>query len=47
MGLCKTFSCRKSVGAVQNLITGAITDAEGENIQICVSIPVGDVELSL
>ncbi|GFG68732.1 ferredoxin reductase [Mycolicibacter senuensis] len=47
MGLCKTCTCRKTAGTVQNLITGALSDAGEENIQICVSIPVGDVELSL
>ncbi|MEB3022702.1 ferredoxin reductase [[Mycobacterium] crassicus] len=47
MGICKTCTCRKTVGTVQNLITGALSDAENETIQICVSIPVGDVELSL
>ncbi|MEB3032130.1 flavin reductase family protein [[Mycobacterium] nativiensis] len=47
MGICKTCTCRKTVGTVQNLITGAISDANDERIQICVSVPVGDVELSL
>lgn len=47
MGLCKTCTCRKTVGTVQNLITGMFSSAANEDIQICVSIPVGDVELAL
>ncbi|MCV7383832.1 ferredoxin reductase [Mycolicibacter longobardus] len=47
MGLCKTCTCRKTVGTVQNVITGMLSTAGDENIQICVSIPVGDVELAL
>lgn len=47
MGLCKTCTCRKTVGTVQNLITGMLSTAGDEHIQICVSIPIGDVELVL
>jgi len=47
MGMCKTCTCRKTGGTVRNLITGALSNAGDENIQICVSIPVGDVELCL
>ncbi len=47
MGICHSCTCRKTVGTVRNLITGAVSTAEGEDIQICVSVPVGDVEIDL
>ncbi|HEX7323645.1 MAG TPA: ferredoxin reductase [Mycobacterium sp.] len=47
MGICHTCTCRKTRGTVRNLITGAVSTADDEDIQICVSIPLGDVELSL
>jgi stearoyl-CoA 9-desaturase NADPH oxidoreductase len=47
MGICHTCTRRKSSGAVKNLITGAVSAADGEDVQICVSAPVGNVELSL
>lgn len=47
MGICHSCTCRKTGGAVRNLITGAVSTAESEDIQICVSVPVGDVEIDL
>ena len=47
MGICHSCTCRKTGGTVRNLITGAISTAEGEDIQICVSAAVGDVEINL
>ena len=47
MGICHTCTRRKSRGAVKNLITGSVSAAEEEDVQICVSVPVGDVELDL
>jgi stearoyl-CoA 9-desaturase NADPH oxidoreductase len=47
MGICHTCTRRKTRGAVKNLITGAVSSAEEEDVQICVSVPVGDVELAL
>lgn len=47
MGICHSCTCRKTGGAVRNLITGAISTADSEDIQICVSVPVGDVEIDL
>jgi len=32
---------------VRNLTTGAISHADDEAVQICVSVPVGDVEIEL
>jgi ferredoxin-NADP reductase len=47
MGICHTCTRRKTAGTVRNLITGAVSTAPDEDVQICVSVPVGDVELSL
>ncbi|MCW2651212.1 MAG: stearoyl-CoA 9-desaturase oxidoreductase [Mycobacterium sp.] len=47
MGICHSCTRRKKRGAVKNLITGAISAADEEDVQICVSVPVGDVELAL
>jgi len=47
MGICNTCSCRKTAGTVRNVITGEISNAREEQIRICVSVPVGDVELDL
>jgi stearoyl-CoA 9-desaturase NADPH oxidoreductase len=47
MGICHTCTRRKTSGAVKNLITGAVSAADGEDVQICVTAPVGDVALAL
>jgi len=47
MGICHTCTRRKTRGAVRNLTTGAVSAADGEDVQICVSAPVGDIELAL
>ena len=47
MGICHTCSCRKTAGSVRNAITGEVSAAEDEEIRICVSVPVGDVQLEL
>nr|CRL78386.1 oxidoreductase FAD-binding subunit [Mycolicibacterium malmesburyense] len=47
MGICHSCTRRKSRGAVKNLITGAVSAAEDEDVQICVSSPVGDVDIAL
>jgi ferredoxin-NADP reductase len=47
MGICHSCTRRKTRGAVKNLITGAVSSAEQEDVQICVSVPVGDVEIAL
>ena len=47
MGICHTCTCHKTAGRVRNLVTGEISSAEEEDIQICVSVPAGDVELDL
>jgi ferredoxin-NADP reductase len=47
MGICHTCTCRKDAGAVRNLLTGEVSDEEDEDIQLCVSVPVGDVALQI
>jgi ferredoxin-NADP reductase len=47
MGICHSCTRRKTRGAVKNLITGAVSTADEEDIQICVSAPVGDVDIAL
>ncbi len=47
MGICHTCTRRKLTGTVRNLTTGAVSTGPDEDVQICVSVPVGDVELSL
>lgn len=47
MGICHSCTRRKTRGAVRNLITGTVSSAEEEDVQICVSVPVGDVDLAL
>ena len=47
MGICHSCTRRKTRGAVKNLITGAVSNAEQEDVQICVSVPVGDVDIAL
>jgi stearoyl-CoA 9-desaturase NADPH oxidoreductase len=47
MGICHSCTRRKTRGAVKNLITRAVSGAEQEDVQICVSVPVGDVDIAL
>jgi ferredoxin-NADP reductase len=47
MGICHTCTRRKTSGAVKNLITGAVSATDGEDVQICVTAPVGDVAMAL
>jgi stearoyl-CoA 9-desaturase NADPH oxidoreductase len=47
MGICHTCTCRKAAGAVRNVRTGHVSDEEDEDIQLCISVPVGDVALEL
>jgi len=47
MGICHSCTRRKTHGVVKNLITGAVSSAEQEDVQICVTVPVGDVDIAL
>jgi stearoyl-CoA 9-desaturase NADPH oxidoreductase len=46
-GICHGCTQRKVSGVVRDLRTGAIDDTPDQNIQLCVSAPVGDVTLDL
>ena len=45
MGICRTCKCRKQSGVVQNLLTGEISTAPDEDIQLCISLARSDVTL--
>ena len=47
MGICHTCTRRKKSGAVRNLTTGAVSTGPDEDVQICVTVPVGDVDIAL
>ena len=47
MGICHTCTRRKTGGVVRNLTTGAVSTAPDDDVQICVSVPVGDVDIAL
>ncbi len=47
MGICHTCTCRKLAGTVRDLNSGELSSGEEQDIQICVSVPAGDVELDL
>ena len=47
MGICHSCTRRKTSGMVKNLTTGVMSSTEAEDVQICVSVPVGDVDIAL
>ena len=47
MGICHTCTRTKISGPVKNLITGAVSTAPDEIIEICVTAPCGDVQIDL
>ena len=47
MGICFSCTSRKVEGTVRNVITGAESSLPDEDIQICVSSPVGDCVVDL
>lgn len=47
MGICHTCTCRKRAGTHKNLVTGEVSSAPDEEIQLCVSAPLGDLTLEL
>lgn len=47
MGICHSCTCRKTTGRVKNIISGRESGDGDEEIQPCVSVPVGDVTLML
>ena len=47
MGICFTCTSRKTEGTVRNILSGAESSRPDEDIQICVSAPVGDCVVDL
>lgn len=47
MGICHTCTCRKRAGTHKNLVTGEVSSAPDEEIQLCVSAALGDLTLEL
>jgi ferredoxin-NADP reductase len=47
MGICHTCTRRLCTGIVRDAVTGDLTNGPDVNIRICVSVPVGDVEIDL
>lgn len=47
MGICHTCTTRKLAGRVRNLSSGALSTGEPQDIQLCVSVPDGEVELDI
>ncbi len=47
MGICKSCTCTKRAGSVRNLVTGAVSHEPDEEIQLCITAPLSDLELGL
>jgi len=47
MGICHTCTRRKLGGRVRNIHSGELSSLEEEDVQLCVSVPAGDVVLDL
>lgn len=47
IGICHTCKCTKTAGQVRNLLTGELSSNGQEDIQICITTPVSNVELAL
>lgn len=45
MGICFSCTQRKTRGTVRNALSGECSGEENEEIQLCISVPVGDVEI--
>ncbi|HAG94045.1 MAG: hypothetical protein CMK83_23595 [Pseudomonadales bacterium] len=47
MGICYTCKCKKKSGQVRNVVTGELSSNEEEDIRICVSAPVSNVDIEI
>jgi ferredoxin-NADP reductase len=47
MGVCRSCVCRKVSGVVRNVVTGQVSGAPDEDIQLCISTPCSTVVLDL
>jgi stearoyl-CoA 9-desaturase NADPH oxidoreductase len=47
MGICHTCPRKLAAGTVRNVVTGELCSDAGVDVRLCVSVPVGDVEIDL
>jgi ferredoxin-NADP reductase len=47
IGICHQCICQKQKGVVFNTLTKLYSDTGNEEVQLCISVPVGDVTISL
>ena len=47
MGICHACTCRKTAGKVRDLRTGEVSSGDEQDIQLCISVPVGTVTLDI
>ena len=47
MGICFTCTSVKKSGCTKNMLTGAVDNDPDHEIQLCISVPVGDVALDI
>lgn len=47
MGICMACKCTKAKGVTKNVVTGEFSTEPNDEIQLCVSVPVGDVTLDI
>lgn len=47
MGICMACKCTKAQGVTKNVLTGELSTEPNDEIQLCVSVPVGDVTLDI
>ncbi len=47
MGICRSCTVRKTEGTVRNVVTGVQSSVPDEDVQVCVSQPVGDCVVDL
>lgn len=47
MGICQSCKCRKLSGVTRDVRTGELSSDDNVDIQICVSVPVGNVSIDL
>jgi ferredoxin len=47
MGICHSCTCRIASGAVRDVRSGEVKELVDSEAQICVSVPVSDIELEI
>jgi ferredoxin-NADP reductase len=47
MGICHQCICQKNQGVIYNTLTNTYSDTGSEEVQLCISMPVGDVSINL